>query len=67
MTITKTNTIAEVLRTDRGTAKIFMEHGMHCLACPHATRETLAQACAAHGQDADQLVERLNEYLAQSK
>ena len=40
---------------------------MHCLACPHATRETLAQACAAHGQDADQLVKRLNEYLAQSK
>ncbi len=67
MTITKDNTIAEVLRTDRGTAKIFMDHGMHCLSCPHATAETLAQACAAHGESAEHLVNSLNEYLAKAK
>ncbi len=67
MTITKTNTIADVLRADRGTAKIFMDHGMHCLSCPHATSETLEQACAAHGESADHLVTTLNEYLAQAK
>lgn len=67
MTVNKDNTIAEVLRMDRGTAKIFMDHGMHCLACPHATAETLEQACGAHGESADHLVKSLNEYLARAK
>lgn len=67
MTVTKTNTIAEVLRADRGTAQIFIKHGMHCLSCPHATAETLEQACAAHGEDAEHLVNSLNTYLAEAK
>ena len=64
MTITKQMSIGQVLNMDRGTARIFMEFGMHCLGCPHATSESLAAACAAHGADADQLVEKLNAYLA---
>lgn len=32
--ITKQMSIGEVLRLDRGTAPIFMEFGMHCLAAP---------------------------------
>jgi hybrid cluster-associated redox disulfide protein len=38
---------------------------MHCLGCPHATAESLADACAAHGSDPELLVEKLNEYLSQ--
>lgn len=67
MTITKTNTISEVLRVNRGTAKIFMDHGMHCLSCPHATAETLEQACAAHGENAEHLVNSLNEFLTKAE
>ena len=62
MTITKQNTIAEVLRADRSTAAIFTSFGMHCLSCPHATSETLAQACTAHGVDVDDLVKQLNQH-----
>ena len=64
MTVTKQMSIGQVLNLDRGTAKIFMEFGMHCLGCPHATAESLADACAAHGASVDQLVEKLNAYLA---
>jgi len=64
MTVTKQMSIGQVLNMDRGTARIFMEFGMHCLGCPHATAESIADACAAHGADADALTAKLNEYLA---
>lgn len=64
MTVNKQMSIGQVLNMDRGTAPIFMEFGMHCLGCPHATAESLADACAAHGANVDQLVEKLNAYLA---
>ena len=65
MTINKQMSIGEVLNMDRGTARIFMEFGMHCLGCPHATAESIADACAAHGTDADKLVEKLNAFFAE--
>ena len=65
MTITKSMSIGEVLRTDIGTARIMMEFGMHCLGCPHATAESLEDACAAHGSDVEELVSRLNKYFAE--
>jgi hybrid cluster-associated redox disulfide protein len=65
MTVNAEMSIGEVLTMDRGTANIFMAFGMHCLGCPHATAESLADACAAHGTDAGELVEKLNAYLAQ--
>ncbi len=63
--VDKTMSIGEVLRKDKNCAPIFMEFGMHCLGCPHATAESLEMACAAHGADVDALVEKLNEYFAQ--
>jgi len=38
---------------------------MHCLGCPHATAESLADACAAHGADVNELVDKLNAFLAE--
>jgi hybrid cluster-associated redox disulfide protein len=64
-TVTKDMSISEVLQLDRGTASILIGCGMHCLGCPHATAESLEDACAAHGSDPDTLVEKLNEYLSQ--
>lgn len=64
MTVNKQMSIGEVLRMDADTASIFLSFGMHCLGCPCATAEAIEDACAAHGTDADQLVEKLNEHLA---
>ena len=61
--ITKDMSIGEVLSIDRGCSPIFMAFGMHCLGCPHATAESLENACAAHGVSADELVAKLNEFL----
>lgn len=67
MTVNKKMSIGEVLTLDRGTARIFMEFGMHCLGCPHATAESLEDACAVHGTNVDELVHQINEYLAEKK
>lgn len=61
--ITKDTIIAEVLQLDPGTAPFFLEIGMHCLGCPSATGESVADACAVHGVDADALIARINEFL----
>ncbi len=65
--INKQMSIGEVLRIDRNVAPIFMDFGMHCLGCPHATAESIELACAAHGTDADALVAKLNEYFEAKK
>lgn len=64
MQVTKDMTIMEVLNNDMGIANILMDSGMHCLGCVMASGEDLAQACAVHGIDADELVKKINEYLA---
>jgi len=61
--VTKQMSIGEVLRLNRETAPIFMQFGMHCLGCPHATAESIEDACAVHGVEADELVKALNEFL----
>lgn len=65
--INKQMSIGEVLHIDRNVAPIFMQFGMHCLGCPHATAESIELACAAHGTDADALVAKLNEYFEAKK
>ena len=61
--VTKDMTIMEVLQLDPGMAPIFMQHGLHCLGCPGATSESIADAGMVHGIDVSQLIEQLNDYL----
>lgn len=62
--ITKDMIIMDVLRMDPDTAEFFLNIGMHCLGCPSASGESVEQACAVHGVDADELVNQINEFLA---
>ena len=64
MEITKESIIGDVLDFDPDTAKCFFEIGMHCLGCPASRGESIADACAVHGTDADELVAKLNAHLA---
>ena len=64
--ITADMTIASVMRLDPEVAPVFMSYGMHCLYCPHASAESIADASAVHGVDVDSLVEDLNKFLAQN-
>lgn len=61
--ITKDTIIADVLKIDPETAPFFLEIGMHCLGCPSASGETVEEACAVHGVDADELIAKINMFL----
>ncbi len=63
MKVTKESIIGDILDHDAGTAEFFFEIGMHCLGCPHSRGESVEDACAAHGTDADALIAKINAYL----
>jgi len=44
-------------------AQFLMECGMGCISCPASQMESLAEACAVHGIDGDEIVDALNDYL----
>ena len=67
MTVTKQSVIGDVLDANIETAQFFFNIGMHCLGCPASRGETIEDACAVHGTDADELVKEINAFLAQSK
>ena len=62
--VTKDTIIMDVLRIDPNTAEFFFNIGMHFLGCPSASGESIEQACAVHGVDADALVNQINDFLA---
>ncbi|HBJ18854.1 MAG TPA: disulfide oxidoreductase [Clostridiales bacterium] len=67
MTVTKETLIGDILDHDVETARFFFEIGMHCLGCPHSRGESIEEACAVHGTDADELVAKINDYLAKKQ
>ena len=64
MQVTKNTLIGDILDHDVNTAKFFFESGMHCLGCPHSRGESIEDACLVHGTNADELVAKINAYLA---
>lgn len=58
--VSKDMTIGQLLENHPQVAPILMEIGMHCLGCPSAQMESLAEAAMVHGIDADLLIEKIN-------
>lgn len=65
MVVTKDTVIGDILDNAPECAQFFLEIGMHCLGCPSARGESIEMACAVHDTDADALVEKINNFLAQ--
>ena len=63
--VTKDMTIQSIIEQNENVAPILMASGMHCLGCVMAHGETLEQACAVHGIDADELRRQINEFLGE--
>ena len=62
--ITKDTLIGELLQINvEDVAPILLDMGMHCLGCPSAQMETIAQAAMVHGYNPDDLVEDINNFL----
>ena len=64
--ITKDMLIGEILAVDMNIAQFLLEIGMHCLGCPASQGESLEEACEVHGVDADELLVKINAYLAEN-
>jgi len=62
--ITKEMIIGDILQVDQAMGALLMACGMHCVGCPSARGESLEEACFVHGMEVDQVVNKLNEYLA---
>ena len=52
-------TIGEILSANPEVAPVLMEAGMHCLGCPSAQGESLAEAAFVHGMDIDALLAKI--------
>ncbi|MDY3864250.1 MAG: DUF1858 domain-containing protein [Eubacteriales bacterium] len=64
MKVTKESVIGDILDYEPETAQFFFAIGMHCLGCPASRGESVADACAVHGTDADALIAQINDFLA---
>ena len=62
--VSRQTLIGELLQIDADIAPILMGIGMHCLGCPASQMESLEEAAAVHGINADDLVEEINNFLA---
>lgn len=63
MEITKQTTMGDMLNYDRGIGFILMQCGMHCVGCPSSIHESLEEACAVHGLNADEVLAAIQNYL----
>ena len=62
--ISKDMLINDILAVDAGNAAILMAAGIGCLA---AAGESLEEAAAVHGLDAEELEQEINDYLAKKE
>lgn len=65
--VSKETMIGELLSIDANVAPILLGIGMHCLGCPSSQMETIEEAAMVHGIDADELVAKINDFLAKSE
>ncbi len=62
--VNKNTVIGEIVNEHPEAAEILLGIGMHCLGCPAAQAETLEEACAVHGVDAESVAKAINEKIA---
>lgn len=65
--VTKDMIIGDLIRVDEAVVPILMASGMHCVGCPSAQGESLEEACFVHGIDVDEVVNQINQYLAEKE
>jgi len=65
--ITRDTIIADIIKMDiaEQAMPLLQSIGMHCMGCVMANRETLEEACMAHGVDVDDLIIELKSLAGQ--
>ena len=62
--VTKDTVIADIMMNAPDSVPLFQEIGMHCLGCPSARGESIADACEVHDVDVNVLIEKINKHLS---
>lgn len=62
-TVTPDTNIGDLVLFHPETVELLFSIGMHCLGCPSSGVETVSEAAAVHGLDADELVIKLNAII----
>ena len=65
--VTGETLIGEIVTKYPEAVEILLSIGMHCLGCPHSQAESLEEACMVHGISADQVIDAINEKIAENK
>ncbi len=59
--------IGEIVTQYPEAIEILLSIGMHCLGCPASRNESLEEACMVHGIPAEQVIDAINEKIAENK
>jgi hybrid cluster-associated redox disulfide protein len=62
--IKKEMSIGEAVRAFPHSAKIMMQHGLHCIGCHVASYETIEEGCRGHGMSDEQIDAMIKEINA---
>ena len=65
--VTGETLVGEVVTRYPETVEILISIGMHCLGCPHSRAESLNEACAVHAIDPAEVIEAINNRIAENK
>ncbi len=63
MIVTENMKVCDVLEIDDNLEEIFMKHGLNCVGCPGANKETIIEAAEGHGINLETLLEDINRAL----
>ena len=59
--------VGEIVTQYPEAIEVLLSIGMHCLGCPASRMESLQDACAVHGVDAQQVIDAINAKIAESR
>ena len=65
--VTGETLVGEIVTQYPEAVEILLSIGMHCLGCPASRAESLQDACAVHGIPAEQVIEAINNRIAEGK
>ncbi len=65
--VTGETLVGEIVTQYPEAVEILFSIGMHCLGCPASRAESLQDACAVHGIDPEQVIEAINEKIAENR
>ena len=59
--------VGDIITKYPETAEVLLKSGMHCLGCPASRAESLEDACEVHEIDVEEVLEKVNNRIAETR